>query len=387
MAKNFIQVISNATTGVLGSLPRSMVCVTREPITGYVADPNSGLITITAAMVAAFITANPTAYGTIQFLNTAFAGSVQDSQVYILSTNATALTAAMLNKANYSPRSWSFFTVVSQSNGLSDSATFLADCGVASTWATPALRKIFFHTWNMINGGTLPAALLLGGSLAQNSRTITLVTNAVTLMNAGTVSVSQNPLQAALCWCLYGGSIARSIGSLSDCHDLPGVSSDTYDATTRAMIASNSLAQYNGAQDQAGSLFVYDTTMNCPVNPPTTPQVESIIAQDYINDYVTIYVRNSLQAAGQTGVEASMKGVNRLYSLVTSALETLWSMGAIQSDATGKGAYQVVQLSQDQITALNAAWMSSGVIPTGSIVGSIKAFAAAHYVTIVFNFA
>src|SRR5271157_2361510 len=117
---NFIKVVSTATTGALGSLPRSMVFATRETITGYTPDVNTGLIAVTAAMVAAFAAANPTAYGTIQFLETAFAGSVQDKQVYILSTGGVALTAAMLTKANYSPRLWSFLCVGSQTNGLTD---------------------------------------------------------------------------------------------------------------------------------------------------------------------------------------------------------------------------------------------------------------------------
>src|SRR5512138_3778681 len=126
----FIKTISAATVGALGSLPRSMVFATREVITGYTPDASSGLITVTAAMVADFKVANPTAYGTNQFLDTAFAGSVQDARVYILSTGGSgvALTSAMLDKANYSPRSWSFLCVGSQTNGLTDSATFLADC-------------------------------------------------------------------------------------------------------------------------------------------------------------------------------------------------------------------------------------------------------------------
>jgi hypothetical protein len=67
---NFITVVSQSTTGALGALPRSMVCATREAISGYTPDANSGLITITEAMVTAFATANPDALGTIQFLET-----------------------------------------------------------------------------------------------------------------------------------------------------------------------------------------------------------------------------------------------------------------------------------------------------------------------------
>jgi hypothetical protein len=43
-------------------------------------------------------------------------------------------------------------------------------------------------------------------------------------------------------------------------------------------------------------------------------------------------------------------------------------------------------LTKTQIDALDPAWQTSGVIPVGSIVGNIRAFAAAHYATIKFNF-
>jgi len=385
MSANFINVVSRTTTGVLGSLPRSMVVASREVIAGYTPDVNSGLITVTAAMAAAFIAANPTAYGINQFLETAFAGSVQDSKVYVLSTGGGALTEAMLDKANYSPRSWSFLCVASQTNGLDDESDFLADCVVASEWSTPAKKKIFFHAFTMVNGGTLPSELVLGGELTLNSRTKSIITNAKTEIDEYT-DVYHNPLQAALIWALYGGSIARSIGSLSDCHDLPGVDGDTYDATSRAYIESNSLAQYNGAKDQAGSLFVYDTFMNSAVNPPTTPQIEAIIAEDYIDDFVTVFVRNTLQAAGQTGLEASMKGVGKLYSLTNTALETMWSLGAIATDAFNKADYTLKMLTQNQITGLNPAWQSQGVIPIGAIVGLIKPYSAIHYATIEFDY-
>ena len=386
MSSNFITVTSTATTGALGSLPRSMVFVTRETITGYTPDPNSGLIAVTEAMAVAFAAANPTTYGTNQFIATAFAGSVQDNQVYILSTAGVALTSAMLTKANYYPRQWSFLCVGSQTNGLSDSTTFLADCVVASNWATPALHKIFFHAFSMADGGTLPAALLPGGALTLNSRTISIITNAYTVVGTST-DVYHNPLEAALCWCLYGGSPARSIGSLSDCHDLPGVNGDTYSAATRAYISASGLMQYNGLKDEAGSLFCYDTFMNCATTPPTTPQIETVIAEDYITDYVTVFVRNALQAAGQTGPEASMKGVKTIHSLVNAALMTLWSLGVIQTANDGTTPnYVLIMLSAAQINGLNPTWQSSGIIPNGAIVGNIWPYAAIHYVTIQFNF-
>ena len=385
MAANFLTIVSQSTTGVLGSLPRSMVVVTREAITGYDPDSNSGLITITSAMLADFSAENPDALGTIEFLETAFAGSAQDTKVYILSTAGESLTSSMLDDANYTPRSWSFLSVASQTNGLDDETDFLADCVVCSDWCTAAKKKIFFHSFSMANDGTLPESLLLGGDLTTNSRTISLITNAYTAVDLST-DVYHNPLVAALAFVLYGGSPARSMGSLSDCHDLEGVDGDSYNAATRAYIEGQSLAQYNGSKDQGGSLFVFNTTMNCEVYPATSAQVESIIAEDYIDDYVTVFCRNALQAAGETGLEASMKGVNKLYSLTNTALEILWSLGVIKTNTTNSADYTLILKSKTEIDGLNPAWQSEGIIPIGSIVGSIKPYAAIHYATILFNF-
>lgn len=381
----FIKVVSSSTTGALSSLPRDIVCVSRDTISGFTADTNSGLVKITAAQVAAFTAANPTKYGFLKFLTTAFAGSAQPNEVYLLSTGGVALTSAMLDKANYSPRSWSFLTVVSQTNGLLDTATFIADCTVCSVWATLDKHKIFFHSFSMADAGTLPAALLLGGALTTNARTISVITNAYDVIDAYT-NVYHNPFLAALVFVLYGGSIARSIGSLSDAHDFAGVAGDTYSATTRAYIAANSLAQYNGAKDQGGSLFLYDTTMNDKVNPPTTAQVEALIAEDYIDDYVPVFVRNSLQAAGQTGVEASYKGLMQIYSLTNTALTNLWKAGTILTNTDGTPNYTLILASLAAINALDPAWQTDGMIPVGAITGQIAPFRAIHYVTIKFNY-
>jgi hypothetical protein len=81
-----------------------------------------------------------------------------------------------------------------------------------------------------------------------------------------------------------------------------------------------------------------------------------------------------------------MKGVGKLYSLRNTALETMWSLGAIQTDAVNKADYTLKMLTQKQITGLNPAWQSEGKVPIGSIVGSIKAYSALHYVDIAFNY-
>jgi hypothetical protein len=384
-ASSFITLVSQATTGLLGSLPRRIVFATREIISGYTPDANSGLIEITEAQVAAFLIANPTKYATNKFLETVYAGSAKPDKVYILSTAGAALTSAMLDKANYSPRSWSILTVGSQTNGLDDSATFLADLGVASLWCTDAKAKIFVHSWTMIDGGTLPAALLLGGALTTNSRTMTVVTNAHDEIDEYT-DVYHNPLIAALAFVLYGGMIARSIGSLSDAHDFEAVDGDTYSATTRAYIASQSLSQYNGAKDQGEALFVYDTFLNSAVNPPTSMQIETQIAIDYINDYCVVSARNSLIAAGRTGIDADYPGVLEVAALIRSSLDAMWKSGAILSLEDGKPAYSLIVKTKTEIDALNPAWQSQGVIPAGAIVASIQAYKAVHYFTIVFNF-
>lgn len=262
-ASKFISISSSTTTGLLSGLPRRIVFATRETISSYTPDTLTGLITVTADMVAAFTAANPTALATAQMLATVFGGSITPDYVYILPTGGGALTSAMLNKANYYPRNWSILNVGSQSNGLTDSATYLADNITASLWADTH-EKIHIMSWSMDDGGTLPDELLLAGgsgepgALMTQKRTMTLVTNARTEVSTG-VYVYHNPLLAALVHALYGGSIARSIGSLSDAHDFTGVNGDTYSAATRSYIALNSLAQYNSAKDQGGANFVYDT--------------------------------------------------------------------------------------------------------------------------------
>lgn len=383
----FIRVVSQTTTGQVGALPRSIVVASREAISGFDPDTNSGLVKITSALVDSFNEENPTAYGFKKALQTAFAYS-GTTEIYLLSTNGVALTAEMIAKANYSPRAWSFFNVASQTNGLDDEATFLADCLVAATWCTAARRKVFFHSFTVEAGEygeTLPAALQLGGNLTDKARTKSIITNRYDEADEYT-NVYHNPLLADLVFCLYGGSIARSLGSLSDAHDFADVAGDTFSATFRATIEANSLAQYNGAKDQGGSLFVYDTQMNDDVNPPLTPQLESIIAEDYIDDYVPIFVRNNLQAAGKTGVEASYKGLLEIYGLTNSALQNMWKGGAIQTKADGTADYVLILKTLAEIDALDPAWRSSGVIPIGAIVANIAAFKALHYATLSFNY-
>jgi len=390
-ASKFITISSSTTTGLLSGLPRRIVFATRETIVGYTANVQSGLIAVTSDMVAAFIAANPTLRATAQFLNTVFGGSIVPDMVYILSTGGVALTSAMLTKANYNPRDWSILNVGSQSNGLTDSATYLADCETASLWCTDATAKIFIMSWSMIDGGTLPDALLLAGgsgnpgALMTQNRTMTLVTNAKTTVSVG-VDVYHNPLLAALVHSLYGGSIARSIGSLSDAHDFTNVSGDTYSAATRAYIALNSLAQYNGAKDQGGACFVYDTFLNSAVNPPTSLQIETQIAIDYINDYCVITPRNSLISAGRTGVNGDYTGVMEVAALTRAALDTLWKANAILSNEDGTPAFTLVTLSASGIAALDPAWQSKGIIPLGAIVAAIKPYGAIHYYQIAFNF-
>jgi len=146
------------------------------------------------------------------------------------------------------------------------------------------------------------------------------------------------------------------------------------------------LAQYNGAKDQGGAAFVYDTFLNDDVNPPASLQIETQIAIDYINDYCVIAPRNALIAAGRTGVPGDYTGVMEVAALTRSALETLWKAGAILSNEDGTPAFTLITKSAAQIAALDPAWQSKGIIPVGAIVATIKPYAATHYYTIAFNF-
>lgn len=385
---NFITIQSLATTGQLGSLPRALVLVTRETVTGFTADPETGLYKINAADQAAFDAANATKYGLRNALRLAFGQSYSFPYVYILSAS-TGVTTELLDQANLRPRDWSLLTLVDRWNGAggdpaADPANYFTDLGVMKTWGVRAHRKIVIHTFSIEEDTgvlTLPAELLLGGDINEDPGFKTIVSNSSTEIAEDT-QVYDNIAIAWAAFCLNGAQVSRSWGSLSDAHDFNLVSADTYNSTSRSLIENNSLAQYNGRKDKAGSLFVYDTQMNDDVNPPATAQIESILAEDYIDDYLYVYVHNNTQAAGDTGLPNDDSGIQTVLGLVRQALQDCFDLNLILAKEDLSPDYFAGALTAKQVTQLSPTWQATGIWPSGVISVTIKPFASAHYVTI-----
>lgn len=386
---NFIQILSQATTGALGGLTRSIVIVTRETVTGFSPDPVTGLFKIQPTDVTTFNAANPSSLALQNSLATIFAGSFQPQWVYILSASA-GITGALLDTANTRPRDWSFLTLASQGQGLGDSTTYLADLQTLATWAVPTQQKIIVHTFSAeeIYGPgslSLPATLQLGGAIGSNPNVKTIVSNSKHSFGAYT-TVYDNIALALLAFVLNSGQVSRSWGSLSDAHDFAYVMPDTYSISGRNYINNNSLAQYNGARDRAGSAFVYDSQMNDINNPPLSSLIETLAAEYYIDDYVYVGVHNSLQAVGQIGLSNDDAGIQKFASLVKALLNNCHDLNLILSNADGSPAFSLAVMTAAQVTALSPNWQATGVWPAGVVVGKILPFGSAKYVTIIFQY-
>lgn len=394
MPSQFIEIISTTTQGELGVLPRAMVLVSRESVTGFDPDSRTGLIKINSTDVETFIADNPFSYG----LNSALTGMFDQSPtydfVYILSTSAAALTSAMLDKANRDPRAWMFLNLVSQyqggGNGGVDAATYFADLLTMGQWAVPGKEKIVVNTFSVEEIGgdpiVLPAQLQLGGSISLLPNVKTLVSNSQHAVgDISYITAYDNITAGWIAYCIKSAPI-RSYGSLSDAHDFAFYLEDTYSAASHSVISNASLAQYNGARDRAGSLFVYDTQMNDKVNPPITKQIESLVAEYSITDFVYVAVHNGLQQAGQTGLPTDNGGIQIVSGLVNKALIDLTNIGYILRKDNGQPDFSIATLTAAQVTALSPNWQTTGIWPSGVITSKVKLFAADHYITLNFNF-
>ena len=392
---NFITIQSISSQGVLGSLPRIPVLVTRETVTGFTQDPITGLYTINSTDVAAFEAANATKYGLLNAFRVVFAQNYSYPFVYVLS-NPTGIQSADLTKANARPRAWSFLTIVDRyqgdGTGGGGSANYFADLATIKAWGPASFQKVVVHTYSIEETAgsiTLPSELVLGGTIGSDPAFKTIVSNSqsqIATVGGSPVYAYDNIALALLSYVINGPAIARSWGSLSDAHDFLDVSSDTYTSTTRSIIANASLAQYNGAKDRAGSVFVYDTQMNDAVNPPLTDQIEALTAGYYIDDYVYVYVHNALQAAGQTGVPNDDAGIQQILGLVRKALTDCSDLGLILAKADGSPDFAAGSLTAAQVTTRSANWQTTGIWPAGVVFATIKRFSAAHYITISFAF-
>jgi len=382
----FITIQSVATQGTLPALTRSLLLVTREEVTGYTPDPETGLIKINSTDEDTFAETNATSLGLINALRVCFAQSYAYTYVYILS-DPDGVTSAALNDANRDPRAWSIITLVDRYNGGGDGGDaypYFVDLEVIAEWGVRSHKKVVLHTYSMEEGEELPAKLLLGGSINSDNGFLTIVSDSKSTITAQTVY--DNIAIAWASYCINGPAISRSWGSLSDAHDFELIDSDTYSNSTRSDIANNSLAQYNGAKDRAGSLFVYDTQMNSDVNPPTTDQVETVLAGDYIEDYTYVLIHNTLQAAGQEGLPNDDSGIRTLLAIVRKGLRDCFDLNLILSNEDNSPAFNAGCLTAVQVTIRSPNWRQTGVWPSGTVFASILRFGAAHYVTINFTY-
>jgi len=386
---SFIRTISTLTVGALGGLPRAIVAVTRETLDGsFTPNAETGLIKLTVATKDAFIAANEVdAPGICKDVEMVFSGQIYPPEFYVLSTAGVAIADADLNLANKFPRNWSFITLSSMTQGVDDYAAFIADAKTINAWCTDAREKIFVFTLSLApyeDAYELPTDLTdtAGELRASAPNTLTMVSNRYTEVDEYT-NAYNNPILAMLVFILYGGFVSRSAGSLSDAHDFPGALADTFPQSFRSTIESNNLAQYNGSKDAGGSAFVFNTQMNAPTDPPTTPQLETKIAQYFVADYIRVGVRNDLQAAGQPGVVASYADLLKIFALFVGKLNDCWKVGAIQTNTQGQGDFVATLKSLEEINALDPTWQSTGILPVGSIVAQIRYYAALHYVPFV----
>lgn len=391
--ENFLTIESIASQAVAGPLPRAIVLVTRETVTGFTPDPLTGLIKINSSDKATFDTGNSTKYGLRNALRLAFGQTFSFPYVYILS-NATGVTTEDLDKANTDSRAWSILTLVDRWNGEggatpADSTDYFEDLTVIKTWGPRSKKKVVLHTFSIeeVDGDpiVLPTELALGGSIGSDGGFKTIVCNSSTEI-AEDVQVYDNIAIAWAAFCLNGPEVSRSWGSFSDAHDFLLVSPDTYSQASRNVIANASLGQYNASKDRAGSSFVFDTQMNSGVNPANTKQLETILAIDYIDDYVYVYVRNALQAAGFTGLPNDDAGIQIVLGLTRAALQNCFLLNLILSKEDLSGDYSAGALTAKQVTALSSNWQTTGIWPSGVVFGTIRPYSSAHYVKINFTY-
>ncbi len=386
---NFIEIKSVTTTGALSALTRSMVLVTREEITGYTPDPETGLYKINDTDEEAFAEQNPASYGLINAFRVGFSQAYAYPYFYVLSAPG-GVTAELLNTANRSPRAWSILTLVDRYNGGGeggDTYPYFVDLEVIKEWDPSAHKKVVLHTYSMEEGDSIPAKLLLGGSIGSDSGFKTIVSD-----SKSTITTDDGPQTVydniAIAWASYciNAAISRSWGSLSDAHDFEIIDADAFSNTTRSAISNNSLGQYNGAKDQAGSAFVYDTQMNSDVNPADTDQIESVLAGYYIEDYVYVLLHNTLQAAGQEGLPNDDAGILTALGITRQALRDCFDLRLILSKENGSPDFTIGSLTARQVTQLDPTWQTTGVWPNGVISGRVRRFSSAHYITINFAF-
>lgn len=382
---DFLNITSQITQGVTGNLTRSLLIFSREEVTGFTPDPETGLYQINSTDLDAFETANPTSYALINNLQILFGQTYIYSYVYILS-DPTGLTSALLNQANLNPRDWSFITVADRLQG-SDSedesfVNLMSDIDVIATWNTDTIGKILVHTLSLEETDsaiTVPIDFLDNGEF-RLLRIKTLISDDKTML-PGSIPVYHNVFLAVLSFVINGIVLARSWGSFSDAFDFAIIDSDSYSSTVRSYIENNGLGQYNARRDRTGKKFFYNTLTNSE-----DIQIESLTSADYIKDYVYVYINNITTAAGFTGLTNDDAGIQLFVSLIRKALNDCFENGLILSKSNGTIDAKVAFLTAEQVTAIDPSWQSTGVWITGMFVATIRPYSCAHEIQLNFIF-
>lgn len=382
---DFLNITSQITQGVTGNLTRSLLIFSREEVTGFTPDPETGLYQINSTDLDAFETANPTSYALIYNLRIPFGQTYIYPYVYILS-DPTGLTSALLNQANLNPRDWSFITIADRLQG-SDSedssyVDLMSDIDTIATWNVETIGKILVHTLSLEETDsaiTVPSDFLDNGEF-RLLRIKTLISDDKTML-PGSIPVYHNVILAVLSFVINGIVLARSWGSFSDAFDFAIIDSDSYSSTVRSYIENNGLGQYNARRDRTGKKFFYNTLTNSE-----DIQIESLTSADYIKDYVYVYINNITTAAGFTGLTNDDAGIQLFVSLIRKALNDCFENGLILSKSNGTIDAKVAFLTAEQVTAIDPSWQSTGVWITGMFVATIRPYACAHEIQLNFIF-
>ena len=382
---DFLNITSQITQGVTGNLTRSLLIFSREEVTGFTPDPETGLYQINSTDLDAFETANPTSYALINNLQILFGQTYVYPYVYILS-DPTGLTSALLNQANLNPRDWSFITIADRLQG-SDSedssyVDLMSDIDTIATWNTETIGKILVHTLSLEETDsaiTVPSDFLDNGEF-RLLRIKTLISDDKTML-PGSIPVYHNVILAVLSFVINGIVLARSWGSFSDAFDFAIIDSDSYSSTVRSYIENNGLGQYNARRDRTGKKFFYNTLTNSE-----DIQIESLTSADYIKDYVYVYINNITTAAGFTGLTNDDAGIQLFVSLIRKALNDCFENGLILSKSNGTIDAKVAFLTAERVTAIDPSWQSTGVWITGMFVATIRPYACAHEIQLNFIF-
>ena len=382
---DFLNITSQITQVVTGNLTSSLLIFSREEVTGFTPDPETGLYQINSTDLDAFETANPTSYALIYNLRIVFGQTYSYDYVYILS-DPTGLTSALLNQANLDPRAWSFITIADRLQGSDPEdpsyVDLMSDIETIALWNTDNIGKILFHTLSLEetdNAIDVPVEFLADGDF-RLLRIKTIISDDKTML-PGSIPVYHNIALAVLSFVINGIVLARSWGSFSDAYNFAIIDSDSYSSTVRSYIENNGLGQYNARRDRTGKKFFYNTLTNSE-----SIQIESLTSADYIKDYVYVYINNITTAAGFTGLTNDDAGIQLFVSLIRKALQDCFENGLILAKENGTIDARVSFLTASQVTAIDPSWQSTGFWITGMFVATIKPYSCAHEIQLNFIF-